>query len=841
MIKKRVSKKLLAGLGASIAFSTTAFISGLGVKAIINSVNNDVPELRFNRINEADFSRISNLSTPTRNMFFDTTRLGNFHAGTVRKGQTLTPWGWLGIYHEDNQGSGTTLKKKLALTGWNGEILWVNDDFPGQFFNDNKADIFDIKYDWNNDWIFLARSQNSSGLFNPVANAALNSHSLTIDVLDAKTGIRLTRVDGLENFASAAANTLKNNFFDANKDLTLDSIGGINRITDLYSLDITSFAGSQNEALGFYMPNFMQLYQKSAVNSSTTGTLPNFAKVLEAFKLVSRGWIIEGNGTGAGFKTRSVDPTMSSEISGQNWNFTDQTTNTPMQLNTNDFYLLANPFWTATDQSHKFVLHFFIANSDGDVYHKIIGFQLDAPQSQNNNVIAEFDKTEKVSSVNNISNNILDIKLKSNQWGNNANTWNVNFINANLRINKNMFDNNIVTFAFPVAASQNNSGNFPIFDIAQIKINARGLVDNSNNKNQLSSRIFNLGNQILDTNKQINPWPDIKSNKTSLTHNYNRLISVSPFDNTFIYNAMPNLQGVNNSSYNADDMLNKFLNFWIVNAITGQFKPFVISNDTTLKGTIPNTIINVEKLLQEGFTFDLGSLDSNRSINLYFNHSGTERNDWYDSPPIENLGMRSAKIGLLDDIFSLSTSQWTNSITNPISNGSNQIVQINNESFATLIHSRADMTKWYARTQFNLDNPGNLWTANQQINQTTTSSTRVKANVFNAAISDSNVKTKEGVDLVSHWQIGQGKYNGNTTNRLNYDRLVVKRPAIRTANNSNPQTLGIATSYDFDNKISSKYETLFNLNSDSKNRLTFKTNQQITNASWQIFSSWNKV
>ena len=91
MIKKRASKKLLAGLGASIAFSTTAFISGLGVKAIINNVNNDAQELRFNRINEANFSQIPNLSTPTRDMFIDTTRLGNFHAGSVRKGQTLTP------------------------------------------------------------------------------------------------------------------------------------------------------------------------------------------------------------------------------------------------------------------------------------------------------------------------------------------------------------------------------------------------------------------------------------------------------------------------------------------------------------------------------------------------------------------------------------------------------------------------------------------------------------------------------------------------------------------------------------------------------------------------------
>ena len=154
---KRISKKLLAGLGTSLVFSTTAFISLLGVKSIIDTFNNSAQEtFQFNRISEASYSQIPNLSTPTRDMFIDTTRLGNFHAGSVRKGQTLTPWGWLGLYTEDNQADyRKPTQQKLALTGWNGEILWVNNDFGGQFFADNKSDIYDIKYDWNTNLKFF--------------------------------------------------------------------------------------------------------------------------------------------------------------------------------------------------------------------------------------------------------------------------------------------------------------------------------------------------------------------------------------------------------------------------------------------------------------------------------------------------------------------------------------------------------------------------------------------------------------------------------------------------------------------------------------------------------------
>ena len=834
MIKKRASKKLLAGLGASIAFSTTAFISGLGVKAIINNVNNDVQELRFNRINEATFNQLPNLSTPTRDMFLDTTRLGNVHAGTVRKGQTLTPWGWLGLYTENNKVSDNKpLHQKLALTGWNGEILWVNDDFQGESFADNKADIFDIKYDWNTDLIILARSGNPNGLFKPLDYTSVGENSLIIDVLDAQTGRKLQRIENnvnnndLHNFAWSSFFAIRDNFFDVNNDL--------NRIEDLYSFDTAS--QQSGHVLTFYMPNFMQLYQKSTTTKIKQGTLPNFAKVLEHFSTLTRGWIFDRTASTATFKTRNVDPRKSSEITNQAWNFTDPVSNQTVSLNTNDFYLLANPFWTATSENEQFILHFIVANEAGDVYHKLIGFNLTNPSEQNNQPLPNFDKTEKIGTATGTTTGGLNFKLKANEWGNNANTWNPNFINANLRINKNMFDNNIVTFAFPVAASQNTNGekNFPIFDVAQIKINAQGLIDRTTNNNQLSSRIFDLGNQILNNNN-INNWPGI--GHSSLTHNYNHLVSVSPFDNTFIYNAMPNLQGLN-GVYNANDVQNKFFNYWLVNAQTGQYKPFVISNDAGLKGTLDPTMIRVSDFLKQGFTFDLKSLDPNGSINLYFNHSGSSRNDWYDSPNVEGLGMRSAKIGLLDDVLGSSAS-WMNNITDNISSGTNKLIQVGVNSFATLIHSRADMTKWYARTQFNFDRPGNLWKANEQINKAANIETRVKATVFNNKITDSKVTQQDGVDLVSHWQVGQGKYNNSTTDQSNYNRLVVKRPSIKTGTTSVAQILPITTSYNIDNAINTRYQRLFNLNANSQARLTFKFDQQIENASWQIFSSWSK-
>ena len=839
MIKKRASKKLLAGLGASIAFSTTAFISGLGVKAIINNVNNNAQELRFNRINEANFSQIPNLSTPTRDMFIDTTRLGNFHAGSVRKGQTLTPWGWLGLYTENNQASSTSrpLHQKLALTAWNGEILWTNDEYQGQSFVDNKADIFDIKYDWNTDLIFLARSGNPNGLFKPLDYTSVGENSLIIDVLDAQTGQRLQRIENnsgstndLHDFAWKSFFAIRDHFFDVNND--------IDRIQDLYNLDITSKQSGQ--ALAFYMPNFMQLYQKSSSTGIKQGTLPNFAKVLELFPHLTRGWIFDRTTSAATFKTRTADPLKSNQINNKIWTFTDQSNQT-ITLNTNDFYLLANPFWTATNQNEQFVLHFIVANDVGDVYHKIIGFDLVSPNNQNNQPLSQFDKTEKIASAGNSTNNILNIKLKPNQWGNNAASWNLEFINANLRINKNIFDNNIMTFAIPVAASQNNNGqkNFPIFDVVQLKINDQGLIDSTNSNGKLSSRVFDLGNQILNANNvnNINPWPD--TTHSSVNHNYNRLISVSPFDNTFIYNAMPNLQGVNTNAYNANDVLNKFLSFWLVNGQTGEFKPFVISNDASLKGIAPQTILRINEIVKQGFTFDLKSLDSSGAINLYFNHSGSDRNGWYDSPNTEGVGMRSAKIGLLDDVIG-SSSTWLTNITNPISDGSNKLIQVSDDSFATLIHSRANMTKWYARTVYNFDHPGNLWKANEQINSNSNNSNRVKATVFGSAITDTKVQQQDGVDLVSHWQVGQGKYNGNSSNQTNYNRLVVKRPVIRTGSTSTPQVLPITTTYEIDSAIGSKYQNLFNFNDPSTNRLTFTFNQSIENASWEIFSSWSQ-
>ena len=834
---KRISKKLLAGLGGALAFSTTALVSGLGIKTIVNNVQNNEQRFNFNRISEAGFNQIPNLSTPTKDMFLDTTRLGNFHAGSVSKGQTLTPWGWLGLYTENNQVSDNKpLHQKLALTGWNGEILWVNDDFQGESFADNKADIFDIKYDWNTDLIFLARSGNPNGLFKPAQVTEVGENSLIIDVLDAKTGTKLWRIENgsgstndLHDFAWRSFFALREDFFNVDTD--------IKRIKDLYSFDVTSLAGQNNEALAFYMPNLMQLYQKSN-NSATQGTLPNFAKVLENFKIIARGWVIERSGANAGFKTRLVDPLKSTQINNQSWTFSDANTGQSETLNTNDFYLLANPFWTATSQSHEFVLHFFVANSNGDVYHKTIGFRLNAPQPERNDVLSQFDKTEKVTTANATSGNLLNMKLKAGNWANNAATWNPNFINANLRINKNMFDNNIVTFAFPVAASQNASDNYPIFDVAQIKINNQGLIDTSNVNGKLSSRIFDLGNQILSANNgNINFWPDSTNN--SLTHNYNRLISISPFDNTFIYNAMPNLQGIDNNIYNANDRSNKFLNFWLVDAKTGQYKPFVISNDAGLNGAIPRSIINVEALLKEGFTFDLNSLESSGAINVYFNHSGSDRNDWYGSPSANDAGMRSAKIGLLNSIVDGSSS-WITNITNPISFNSNKLIQIDDDSFATLIHSRADMTKWYARTQYNLDHPGNVWKADQQINGRANVNTRVQADVFNSAITNNKVKQQEGVDLVSHWQVGQGKYNNSSAKRSNYERLTVKRPIIKAKNSSQQQVLEITTSYDVNAATSSKYQTIFGFDAAAKEKLTFKFDQQIENASWQIFSSWSK-
>ena len=153
---------------------------------------------------------------------------------------------------------------------------------------------------------------------------------------------------------------------------------------------------------------------------------------------------------------------------------------------------------------------------------------------------------------------------------------------------------------------------------------------------------------------------------------------------------------------------------------------------------------SIDKIYDDGFTFDPTSFytssDGKKHLNLYFNQNGTEKNTAYTSS-----GMKSSKIGLLKDVLSVANRDdneydrewvWTTSIAEKYLAPYNEwtlgisTTGIARSDFSTLIHSRADLTKWYTRTWKNLNFAGNLFGANQQINDNDTSSNRAIAKTF---------------------------------------------------------------------------------------------------------------
>ena len=89
---KRISRKLLVGLGSVVTFGAVGTVSGFGVKSIIDST------LNHNQVNqlaqtfpEANNGEMQNYSVATRDMFIDTSNLKKFHFGNTQIGQKITP------------------------------------------------------------------------------------------------------------------------------------------------------------------------------------------------------------------------------------------------------------------------------------------------------------------------------------------------------------------------------------------------------------------------------------------------------------------------------------------------------------------------------------------------------------------------------------------------------------------------------------------------------------------------------------------------------------------------------------------------------------------------------
>ena len=519
---KRISKKLLMGLGSAITFGAVGTVSGFGVKSIIDSVNEkNLLNNQINKLAEANFDQAPDYNKATREMFFDTTNLKSFHFGNVQRGQTITPYGWLGVFEP-----GGGIARKIALTGWNGEILWVNDDYVNEG-NKTEFNVYDMKYDFNTDLVFVARTNSDNGLFN--SGGAV---SVIIDILDAQTGLKRNTTNINQ---TSAWGYLSGNFIDSrNNDHVAIS-------KNLYSLDVVSRPGT-NDVLVTWTPNFLQLTQRK--DNSTSDALGNRwengkNKVMTMINLVDnyprmvKNFLFKKNNDSTiDISSLNLD-LRKNTISFQNrpgqpgwWN-NNPFKNQPDYLF--DYSLIANPFITIN--GNDFFVHLLVADKHeksrvdaqkNKVYHQTIVFQ------QNGNYVGrDKDVTEDITN---------QIPIYGDEtWINNHN-WSSNFINANLKINRNMFNSNSLVFAYPYAAAGNPR--VPLFNVVQFLINpSNGRIDWGSNNGAKKSMVLPAAKEILEYWKannaqygkdnslnKIYPFPD--GNHNNLNHNYNRLITV---------------------------------------------------------------------------------------------------------------------------------------------------------------------------------------------------------------------------------------------------------------------------------------------------------------------------
>ena len=870
---QRLNKKLLLGLGSSLGFLGTAVISSFGIKAIVDNRSEEVnrDRLAFNVLQEADFKTAPDYNVATQNMFVDTTNLKSFHFGNTQIGQTVTPYGWLGVF-EDSQ----TKKNRIALTSWSGEILWINEDYKNE--SSDQYNVYDMKYDFNSNLIFVIRTNSPNGMFSETGNLA----PLRLDILDAKTGKNVYNVlDSnywINNIQTRARNRFQQIFFETDGLSTNDWRANRQRWKNLFYLDIASRPGSDRVVVS-YIPKFTQIVQKRRLNGVTNAVTGNpegtFVLNDQNIKLISVKEFIDSwretvltiqilldnakKPTGHNSrrywlrKSRQINPKNDEWLIGNNNAFLDM----------KEYFLIANPFLTISNRGNV-IIHFIAASENNDIWHKTIGFAA--------NGHSESDTIRRADFSQNLRNtNLFTLPQEVNfrkTWGY-ADRWNDLFANANLIPNRNIFDNNSIVIAYPYASNENafpNRGRgLPVFNVQQLAINDDEqsgvlLVEASRTgRNPKQSWNYTFGKDIADNYNTMGgsfypsgdvngafPWPFGQISSANIDRQYNRLLTVSPFDNTVVYAAKANL--------NLPELIiqesnrDRSVGLWIANRNNynlnqGQARfarPFLITNwdQGDAARTIDLQMTNPKSLYTDGVTFDIFSLQSQNNgaakLNLYFNHTGSGRNGLYN-----NNRFLTSKIGLLDDVLSKDPNLWTENIANlsTLSGTNTENLKkisstISNNSYATLIHSRANLETWFARTWLNNTKPANLYIEGYRLNAAENESNRATAQQFGNTLSGAEFNSQTSVDLVSHWQ------NKNGANPPNYNRLAIKRPKIIVKGSVNNK-LPIETTYDLINNGNDFFNKPgWGINRNNLDRIVFKTRQEITNASYQIFSSW---
>ena len=906
---KRISRKLLVGLGSIVTFGAVGTVSGFGIKSIIDSSLNSskLNQLSVNTSQTGSLTNIPNYHVATKDMFIPTKNLKRFHFGNTQIGQKITPWGWLGVFDDDGG-----VKSRIALTGWNGEIIWVNETYKSL----EKFNVYDMQYDFNSNLIFVLRTNSTNGFY----NGHDQYPEVLLEVLNAKTGEKYKDSvdDGqFDDFQRKAKQKLINDSVLLKDYDTDDKIKA--KTKNLYYLDLT-YSDKKKAILATWMPNYMQMARQT-YGGTQEGSLPSFFDVVKTWEGAATSFVFQTeklkNQEVYGKKQRKFKLSKSSgirEVTDDQGKLIqvkikEGPFSNSLEVDGDSIFLLANPFFTTSHNGEAFVMHLIGATVAGKVYHKTIGWTIDTSDqpdiegeiyrltvgAENLTDQKRYDNIEILNNGNGYFN------LKPDKSWTKAKGWNPEFINANLRVNKNMFDENSIVFAYPYSSSSDEASDsingsyygqagvaMPVFNVAQIWLNKKNA---QFKKDQQTSKKFHInydfGKQIDDyystngpnygNNNSLNsiyPYPSPSSfEENNVNHSYNRLISVSPFDNTVIYAAKPNIGEEIFSVHNRDNK-DKWAGFWIANSWAWDknikkkyYHPLVISNDSSIISNFDQynsegmnyMLKNINDLYSDGFTFDIRSrMDSNRgattSLNLYFNQTGNGVNESYNS----NEGFQSSKIGLLRDILydagSNNSGQpgskgWADNITpkfrDPWNNEAKKlfVTTINKDSFSSIIHSRANLKKWYPRTWSNANYPSNMLRAEEIF--------RIGGDdVFDVAIATQFDQKLTGtafnggnksIDLVTAW-LDKTENNTSSNYRKRFNRLIMKRPKIEAGLTAEEDGLGLVTKYELPTE-------LFNLIVGKKD-WEIKTNQShltltkvdtVENTSKEILSAWGNA
>ena len=569
------------------------------------------------------------------------------------------------------------------------------------------------------------------------------------------------------------------------------------------------------------------------------------------------------------------------------------------KIRASKIFLLTNPFFTTSHDGKAFVLHLIGATTNGDVYHKTIGWKIDlSDTAKKDGEIYRYDAASDLLDKGRYD-NIQILKqdkalfdLKQDKSWTKAKGWEPNFINANLRVNKNMFDENSIVFAYPYSSSSDVTGGsstetygdqgkaMPVFNVVQISLDKNNaLIKSTKETTQKDNINYNFGKQIDDyytehgseysTDRWNNyPYPTPDSfDERNFNHSYNRLISVSPFDNTIIYAGKPNVRDGIFGPYTVSNR-DSWAGFWIANSWDLRRKkyyhPLIIGNDGSIVSSsdrfdsteMGKMLNNINDLYRDGFTFDVASAyepDTFRlSLNLYFHQTGSGINSSYEN---KDPDFKTSKIGLIRDVLYDSGSHqegnsgdrgWAKDVVTKFpeawNDGNKKLfaTTINNDSFSSLIHSRAKLEQWYPRTFANLNFPSNMLKAKEifWINSQERSDIAV-ANKFDTKLTGPIFTgTNKSIDLVSAL-----KDNGESVGKYNrrFARLIMKRPMIQVGTDAVENGLNLVVNYQLESDIKTKIINKRGWQiTDSKvqEKLLLTQNAQVQNTSVQILSAW---